>query len=136
MTIEDKQTFADISIIIKMMPQYMQNRINRKFIDFIEENKDLNYVSTIDNTIPLKNQTLSKNTQALLGLIYRDYLCSSSQRESLIREEQENLDKYSIDFKAKKASMTNNLSLVEIQKDGLIKKILVFIKKLFRKILI
>lgn len=64
-TVQDRQAFADLSVIIKMMPKYMQKRINTKFINLIEQNKDTNYVSNIDPNIPLKSQELSETTQEL-----------------------------------------------------------------------
>jgi len=73
-TAQDRKTFADVCIIIKMMPKYMQKKINPKFIKLIENNKDTEYISHINNNIPLKMQKLSTDTKTLLALIYKDYL--------------------------------------------------------------
>lgn len=79
-TLQDKQSFSDVSLIInKMMPEYMKAKINKNFINFIEQNKDLQYITSIDINKPLKYQTLSKNTIVLLGLIYRDFLSTSKK---------------------------------------------------------
>lgn len=71
---EDKKAFADVSIIIKMMSNEMQAKINPNFIKFIEKYKDTKYNSYINPKIPLKNQNLNESTKTLLALIYRSYL--------------------------------------------------------------
>ena len=42
-----KQTFSDLSVIFKMMPNEMIKAINPKFIEFIKDNCDENYKSNI-----------------------------------------------------------------------------------------
>lgn len=139
LTTQDRQSFSDISIIIKMMSPYMQSRINNKFIEFIEENKDKSYKSSIDITQPLENQTLSPNTKALLALIYKDYLCSDTERKEFISKqiqnqnkiEKEANEKYKINF-----NKTENVNTKAIENLNLIteyKKINIF-TKLFNKI--
>ena len=91
-TTQDRQAFADVSIIIQMMPKTMRQKINPKFIRFIESNKDTEYKSYINKNIPLKNQNLTENTKTLLALIYRDYLCSTSMREELLLKEQQEIE--------------------------------------------
>ena len=89
-TLNDKQSFTDVSIIIQMMPKKMKQQINPTFI---EKNKDNNYISCINRTIPIKEQQLTENTKKLLALIYRDYLCSPSLRRKLLSQEQEEKEK-------------------------------------------
>lgn len=105
-TLQDRRTFADVSIIIKMMSKNMQEKINPNFIKLIEDNKDTEYISYIDSNIPLKKQKLSPDTKALLALIYRDYLCSEDERKNLLiaekqeiaKQEAETRKKYEINF--------------------------------------
>ena len=87
MDVQDRQAFSDVSIIIKMMPKSMRLKINPSFIKFIEDNKDIEYVSNINKKILLKNQTLNERTKEILALIYRDYLCSNSTRVKLLEQE-------------------------------------------------
>ena len=113
--IEDRRALADISIIIKMMSEEMKNKINPKFIKFVEENKDPDYISEINKTIPLEMQSLNKNTEIFLGLIYRDYICSPEERKSLIaiekeefqKIEEEKTKKFKINFNEKKQKEIN-----------------------------
>lgn len=142
-TVQDRQAFADLSVIIKMMPKYMQKRINTKFINLIEQNKDTNYVSNIDPNIPLKSQELSETTQALLALIYRDYLCSKEERKQLLIAEKQELQKledekkkrYEINFAKRNQSQnieSTTTAIVEYKKEeSFIKKIMNKIKNFF-----
>ncbi len=88
-TTQDRKALTDISIIIQMMPISMREKINDKFIEFIENNKSSDYVSTINKTIPLRNQQLSQKTQEWLALIYRDCLCSPDKRNEMLQKEKE-----------------------------------------------
>lgn len=92
-TLQDRQAFADVSIIIQMMSKTMQQKINPSFIEFIEKNKDNNYKSYINKTVPLREQQLTENTKTLLALIYRDYLCPQSMRKDLLLKEHEEIEK-------------------------------------------
>lgn len=88
----NSEVYVDISIIIKMMPEEMRNKLSKKFIEFIENNKSTNYNSNINPEIPLKEQELRQETKEMLGIIYRDYLCSKEERARLIREEEIELE--------------------------------------------
>ena len=64
-----KQTFSDLSVIFKMMPNEMIKKINPKFINFVKENCDKNYTSNIKPYIPIRKQDISIETQSVLALI-------------------------------------------------------------------
>lgn len=136
----EAQSLTDISVIIEMMPEYMKNKINGNFIKFVEENKDKNYVSTINKNIPLEKQKINLETKAILALIYRDYMCTPEERKKLIREEkikinrieEENKKKYKIIFKKKvKIAKDDKKELIVLEKDSIIKKIFKFIRQIF-----
>lgn len=138
----DKQAFTDLSIIIKMMPQNMRQKISTTFINFIEEHKDTNYISQINPNIPIREQKLSETTKTLLALIYIDYLCSKEERKKLILAENEELQKienenrikYEIDFeKRNKNSQIQDTctDLIEYKKETFLMKIINKLKKIF-----
>lgn len=97
----DSRMCTDISIIISMMPSQMQYKISQKLKDFIENNKAENYSSNINLTVPLKDQSLEKETKAMLGIIYRDYLCSEEQRRKLIENEKIEIEEYERELREK-----------------------------------
>lgn len=97
----DARMCTDISIIINMMPIQMQDKISKKLKDFIENNKAKDYNSNINSTVPLKEQTLERETKAMLGIIYRDYLCSEEQKRELIGNEKIEIEKYERELREK-----------------------------------
>ena len=56
-------------------------KISNKFINFLENASDKDYVVTFDRTKLLTELDLNKNTKALLGLIYKNYWCNDTERE-------------------------------------------------------
>lgn len=83
------------------MPSQMQDKISQKLKDFIENNKAENYSSNINPIVPLKDQSLEKETKAMLGIIYRDYLCSGEQRKKLIENEKIEIEEYERELREK-----------------------------------
>ena len=89
----NSEIYADLSIIISMMSDNMKNKINAKFIKFIEENKSREYISSINKDIPLNHQEIRKETKEMMGIIYRDYLCDEKERMRMVEEEKIELAK-------------------------------------------
>lgn len=94
-------------------------KISNKFINFLENTSDKNYVVTFDRTKLLTELDLNKNTKALLGLIYKNYWCNDTEREEYNKlllenenkKEKELLEKYNpnkIFDNNTKVSTTNN----------------------------
>lgn len=124
------------------MPIEMKNRISNSFINFIENNKAVNYISSINPKIPIREQNIRKETKEVLGIIYKEYLCSDEQRNFLDKEEQKEImqfekrmrEKYNSDniFRNKKNNQVENKSvdevaLVEYKKQNVFNKIRNFI---------
>ena len=78
---EYKKAFAEVSEIITMMPKELKSKIPQSFIEIIEREKLLTYQSNIKE--PLEEQKLMEETVVILGLIYRDFLCSKEERIKL-----------------------------------------------------
>lgn len=139
----NSEIYVDISIIIGMMPTEMKSKISNSFINFIENNKSNTYVSNINPKIPLREQNIRKETKEMLGIIYRDYLCSNEERIDLLQEENEELAKlefekrklYNPDDIFKKKDLKENIIKKEVgmieYKESIIKKIITKIKNLF-----
>lgn len=123
-----KQAFCEVYDIINHMDKQMKSKISDKFIDFIEENRDLNYKVNIDYSKSIANQNLLYETKVLLSLIYRDYICDEEKREKLIKQDKDVLKeqekklekKYEINFKYKKENKNQpkkpNSMIVQKQK--------------------
>ena len=63
------------------MPKELLNKIPTKFYEMIAEERDTNYYTNIQE--PLEKQKLKNETIIILGLIYRDFLCSPDEKKRL-----------------------------------------------------
>ena len=150
MTKEDRKVYADVSIIINMMRPDLRDKINKKFIDYIENNKDNNYISEIDTSKPIENQNIRYDVKVMLALIYMNYICPEEEKSNLKKDFQKKKEiqneilnkKYEINFEKSNDNLDNlnidtnsfsNDKLAEIPKKGIFKQIIEKIKNFFRK---
>ena len=129
--------FAEVIEVLKHSKQDIVNKIPDKFIQFLNENMNKNYNVNIDFNDEKWDESVKQETQAILALIYRDYIVSPKEREKLIAEEKEELIKqeqelskqYSIDnlFKKKhsneKEISNEDTQLIQIKNYPWYKKI-------------
>lgn len=78
---EYREAFTEIYEIFKLMPQKLLDKIPKKFYEMIEEEQDKEYVTSIKE--PLEEQKLKNETIIILGLIYRDFICSHEEKKRL-----------------------------------------------------
>ncbi len=137
-----KKAFAEVLEVLHHSDRTIIEKIPKDFITFLTQNSDQSYNVQIDFTNATWEDTVKPETQAILALIYRDYIVSSEEREKLLKEEKEEQDKieneirekYNPDniFKEKKASSVQKTEIVTqltaVQESP-------WYKKLFNKIL-
>lgn len=75
------EAFTEVNEIIKLMPEELVNKIPSKFREMINEEKDEQYEPDIKE--PLEKCKLKEETIIILGLMYRDFLCSPEERKKL-----------------------------------------------------
>lgn len=76
--------YKDVYTIIEMMSPDLKNKINKKFIDFLKENQDVEFEGTVNKKIPIKNQNLREEIKIMLSLIYINYFCTEQNKEDLL----------------------------------------------------
>jgi len=145
MEIVYRQAFAEVLEVLKHTSKSIVEKIPEKFIMFLKDNKDNEYIADIDFSKPNWEDEVKQETQAILALIYRDYIVSPEKKSELIREEQEEQirieneirEKYNPDniFKNKKEeTVVEIINLpAKIKKETFFKKLISFIKGLFNK---
>lgn len=125
------------------------NKIPKKFIEFLENNKSKTYISNLDHTKTIKEMNLKPKTQALLGLIYLKYWANEEEKIEFRKKAQANEFNYQKElnekynpnnlFKNKNAvnieknETIQQTSLVEIKKETIMQKIISKIKEIFRR---
>ena len=149
---EYMEAFAEVNEIIKLMPIELVNKIPSKFCEMIVEEKDKTYIPDIKE--PLEKCKLKNETIIILGLIYRDFLCSPEERKKLQEKDAKELQeiqkaiedevrqKYNPDDLFKKRNQNNteethnleeNTSMVVVQEQKWYQKIFNIIKGIFKR---
>lgn len=124
------------------------NKIPKKFIEFLENNKSKTYIANLDHTKTIKEMELKPKTQALLGLIYLKYWANEEEklefrkkaRENEFNYQKELNEKYNPDnlFKNKEKIIVSddnktNMTLQKVKKETFIQRIIQKIKEIFRR---
>lgn len=142
--------FAETYDVIKHSNNDIQSKISPKFMSLLMSAKDNSYRVNIDYEKPLDEQ-IQHETKVVLGIIYRDYLCTPEKRQELIRNETELLEriekekneKYSVDnlFKNRQNQPTiqhqesirsnEQNEIIEYKKEKWYEKIVIFFRNLF-----
>lgn len=148
---EYKEAFSEVNEIIKMMPEELSNKIPNKFKELLENERAMEYQPNIQE--PLEEQKLKNETIIILGLIYRDFLCSSAEKKRLQEKDARELQelqelekaieeemrvKFNPDDIFKKHNITNNPQTEEcksmvVVEEKWYKKIFNLIKSIFKK---
>ena len=71
------KAYTETLIILSWVGKEYKDKIPEKFIKFLEENKDKNYVPKINPISLLENQNILEETANVLALIKLNYWCES-----------------------------------------------------------
>lgn len=138
---------VEVLDILKHTREEDVNKIPRKFIEFLENNKSETYIADLDHTKTIKEMDLKPKTQALLGLIYLKYWANEEEkiafkkraRENEIKYQEKLREKYNTDnlFKNKrmiieKENITEETALQVLEKETFIQRIINKIKGMLR----
>lgn len=133
-----RNAFKEVYDILENTEKELVIKIPTKFINFIKNNMNNNYKSNIQTNVGIDKQQLSKETEAILALIYRSYWATDEEKkkfaikdhqEIIEKEEYQGIDIYEIFEKRKNINnITIDNNLMVIKKEN-------FIKRIFNKVL-
>ena len=126
-----EEAFAEVDEILKIMPVDLLYKIPIRIRKIISENKAKNYKADIKET--LDDQNLKEETVVVLGLIYRDFLASPEEREELLINDEEELRRIEQQYDMEKIFLNSSTDLIVYKQGGFLKKLFVFLKKVFKK---
>lgn len=140
----NKKAVSEVIEILNHTDKKIIEKIPQKFIDFLFENADKDYIPNIDFYDENWENSIQEDTQAILALLYRDYIVSEDEKLKLLKEEQEEKlkiekelrEKYNPDNIFKKKNIEeniqiNNVQLIEIKETSWFKRALDKILKFF-----
>ena len=141
------KAYTEVLEIISHLSPEEYSKIPSEKIKFYEDNMDKEYEFKIDPEIDLDEQNISKEANAIIVSIFRDYFATEEQKEKIeqilnsnqTKLENEKREKYNPDdvFKNRKLDNTNipneNNLPMEVKKDNFFTKFINYIKRLFSK---
>lgn len=93
------EAFSEVDEVLKLMPITLLNKIPNKFKEVIHTQKSKDYIPQIGK--PLENCKLKEETIVILGLIYRDFLCSDTEKQILKIRDTEALKEFEAELREK-----------------------------------
>lgn len=140
------KAYVEVLEIISHFSEEDFKKIPKSEIDFYNENKDNEYEFKINPNIDLNEQNISREANAILVALYRDYFATENQKQILEKllkqneqkEEEKKREKYNPDdiFKKDKedSKIENNNEILPIEiEEKWYQKILDFFRVLFVK---
>lgn len=134
---------VEIEYILRKLEDEYIKKIPQEIWDYIEENKDKNYIFKYDDSKNILEQNLNINTISILTYINIEYLLDEKQKMEMIEflrkdeaiAEQEKAKLYNPEdlFKNKKESKQQETSLVEVKIEKWYEKVFSFFKNMFKK---
>ena len=142
--------YKEVFEILKYISNADYNKIPKEKIELYKTMQDKNYNFKYDPSKTLDEQNVSKRAKAIIGLLFRDYWATDTQREKILakqkyerqRIEEEKVQNYQYEdlFKKNRTEIqqaevkdnVENVSLVEY-KESVFTKILNKIKSIFKR---
>ena len=87
MTKEYQESFVEVVEVLNHSSPSIIEKIPTRLIDLFNANKSEDYTANIDFLSENWEEGLMPNTQAILALLYRDFLTSPEERKNLIDKE-------------------------------------------------
>lgn len=146
-SVEFSECITETLDILKHMENSYIEKIPRKFMVFLENNKSTNYISNLDHSKKVNEMILKEKTKDILAIIYMKYWCTEEEKHAYNELLQENEKKYQDELRKKynvdnifqktnqfektmQNNITNNVAIVEY-KESIFKKLINKIKNIF-----
>lgn len=142
------KAFKEVYLLINDLSSELYVRIPKSFIKIIQENMDESYDISIEE---LNTQGMMEETETMMSLIFRDFICSDELNEKLIEYDNKQIEKeierYNNIFdnddendinkenenKEYNDNIEENHALVVVKEENIIIKILNKIKSIFKR---
>lgn len=147
-SLNTRQAYSEIDEFSGLLTEEQRNEIPKKLREFFKEEKDKEYIKSINPSIPIKEQSLKEETLAIIALLNLQYWCKDEEEKNRLKaiyaqnekKYQDMLyEKYNPNdiFKKKDENIIHNsieqeknMQMIEY-KESFIKKIICKIKKIF-----
>jgi hypothetical protein len=144
-----KNAFTEVYTILDYLDEEDYKKIPQQLISAIEQNRNLDYEYIVNEEVDLNNQPMLSETKAILFNIFRDYLSTPKQKQSIIKmqmkerqkDEEQKRAKYNAEeIFEKKLNIQDTAkepqqekALIEVKEENFIMKIINKIRSIFRR---
>lgn len=142
--VDYNKRLVEVDEILNYLSEEDLSKIPEDIRQLIKDNKDKEYVWEYDDTKPLKDQNLSRDTIAFLSYLNMEYLLNEQQKEYMqqlheLNEkklEEAKVEKYGVEdlFKRNKPQQEEIKETEQIQEQALVKYKESFLTKVISKI--
>lgn len=74
---------TEVSVILNYLPKDEYDKIPKEEVEFYLQNADKDYNFTIDTTKTIEEQNVSKKANAILVMLFKNYIATEVQKEKL-----------------------------------------------------
>lgn len=141
------KAYSEIYVILQLLDDEFINKLPKKFIEFINKERDTNYIVNIDPNIPLEEQNLLPDTINILAMLKLDYWSTEEEKQELLSILNQNEKKYQEELRekynpdnlfanrqpVKNAKQAEEISLIPIKEKNFFIKLFEKIKNMFQK---
>ena len=86
-----RNSLKEVYDVLENTDVELVNKIPNKFLNFIKENMNVNYITHINPNVEISKQPLLKETEAILSLIYRSYWLTDGEKQEFSERDKEQL---------------------------------------------
>lgn len=83
-----QNSLQEVYIILQNTEDELLKKIPTSFMDFIKTNRNIDYKTNIKQEIELDKQSLLKETENILSLIYRSYWATDEEKKEFAQKDQ------------------------------------------------
>ena len=138
-----KNSFKEVYDILENTEEDLLSKIPNSFMNFIKNNMNVDYKTSINLNETIDKQHLLKETEAILSLIYRIYWATDEEKNEfakkdnleLIKEEEQKKEQYQGKDIYKVFEERKNLNTITVDNNLMVIENESFIKRIFRKFL-
>lgn len=143
------KAYVEVLEILSNISKEDVNKIPRDILNVMEKNKDKNYTFEFDNDKTLEEQSLMRETKAILAYIFVNYWSSPEQKETIEKKfnndirksEKSKEEKYSTDIfetirenkeNEKQRKKCENMQIKAYRKENFLSRLFRKMKKIFK----
>ena len=84
--------YKEVITILSFLPDSDWNKIPKERRDFFFENMDKDYEFNLDYSKPINEQSLLKETDAILASIFKKYIATAEKKRQILKEEKQEFE--------------------------------------------